>query len=240
MPHTLAALAALALLLLPTAQADAATPAASAARVKKQARKLPQKPIELPPLGVDAQRVLAWIADSGDNRTLPYIVIDKRAATILVFDAGGTPVASGPVLIGIAPGDDATPGVGTKKLAEIGPAEKTTPAGRFLARFGRAAGNASVLWVDYANSVAIHTIPPGNRENRTKRMLSPTIADNRVTFGCINVPKAIYNGKIATLFARKGGYVYVLPDTKPLEAAFPPLHALAYGVAGAIPSGMEQ
>ncbi len=210
------------------ATAEAATaPAKSLSAKKRSSPKAQAKapPVELPPLTVAAQRVTTWVAETGDNQSLPYIVIDKPAATIMVFDAKGKPVATGPVLIGIALGDDATPGIGTKSLSEIGPAEKTTPAGRYLARFGRAAGNVKMLWVDYANSVGIHTIPPANKENRTKRMLSPTIEDNRVTYGCINVPKAIYNGKITPMFGKKGGYVYILPDTKPLEAAFPPLHA---------------
>jgi hypothetical protein len=135
-----------------------------------------------------------------------------------------------PVLIGIAPGDEATPGVGSKKLGEIGPAEKTTPAGRFLAKFGYAAGRQQVLWVDYANSVAIHAIPAdaAKSEKRRERMLSPEPDDNRITFGCINVPRAFYGSTLRPLFRKKGGYVYVLPDTRPLQDVFPRLrvHAL--------------
>lgn len=175
-----------------------------------------------------ATRVTNWVATSGDNARLPYIVIDKRSAAMFLFDAKGKQVTKAPVLIGIAPGDDATPGIGTKNLSEIGPAEKTTPAGRFLAKYGMAAGKQNVLWVDYATSVAIHTIPTGKpREKRRERMLSKTSEDNRITFGCINVPKAAY-AKIRQLFGKKGGYVYILPDTKPVEAVFPPLHAQTY------------
>ncbi|MCY1672210.1 hypothetical protein OVA07_14480 [Novosphingobium sp. SL115] len=198
-------------------------PAFAAAKKVKPAAK-----VEAPqnPLTASAQRIADWVADSADNRALPYIIIDKPAATLFLFDAKGEQLATAPVLIGIASGDDATPGIGSKNLAEIGPAEKTTPAGRFLAKFGRAAGNARVLWVDYATSVALHTIPPGNpKDKRRERMLSPGIDDNRITFGCINVPKAIYGSKIAPMFGKKGGYVYILPDTKPIEAAFPALHA---------------
>ncbi|AMK17411.1 MULTISPECIES: hypothetical protein [Sphingobium] len=171
-----------------------------------------------------ATRVMDWIAATGDNRSLPYVIIDKVAARAFLFDAKGKNVADAPILIGIAAGDDATPGVGKKSLAEIGPAEKTTPAGRFLAKFGLAAGNQKVLWVDYATSVALHTIPSGNpKERRRARILSPTIEDNRITFGCINVPKAFYNGHLRKLLRRKGGYVYVLPDTRSLEEVFPPI-----------------
>ncbi|MFK3888326.1 hypothetical protein [Sphingomonas sp. NPDC079357] len=178
----------------------------------------------------DALRVADWVAASRDNHALPYAVIDKQAAALLLFDGSGKMVSQVPVLIGIAPGDDATPGVGSKKLGEIGPAEKTTPAGRFLAKFGYAAGRQRVLWVDYTNSVAIHPIPgdAARSENRRARMLSPEPNDNRITFGCINVPRGFYATDLRPLFQKKGGYVYVLPDTKSLEEVFPRLrvHAL--------------
>jgi hypothetical protein len=170
-----------------------------------------------------AARVADWIAASGDNRSLPYVIVDKNDASLFLFDAKGKPLGKFPVLIGVAVGDDATPGIGSKNLAEIGPAEKTTPAGRFLAKFGLAVGGQRVLWVDYATSVALHPIPPGasKKERRRERMLSPTPDDNRITFGCINVPKVFYSRSVRPLFLRKGGYVYVLPDTRSLEAVFP-------------------
>ena len=172
-----------------------------------------------------ATRVADWVAASGDNGALPYIIIDKPAASLFLFDAEGKLLGRAPVLIGVAPGDEATPGIGSKDLAEIGPAERTTPAGRFLAKFGMAAGRQKVLWVDYATSVALHPIPKGSqKERRRQRMLSPGIDDNRITFGCINVPLALYNNSVRPLFQKKGGYVYVLPDTKPLEAVFPRLY----------------
>jgi hypothetical protein len=181
-----------------------------------------------------ATRVADWIAATGDNRSLPYVIIDKNAAHAFLFDGKGKPLAHAPVLIGIAAGDEATPGVGNKSLAEIGPAEKTTPAGRFLARFGLAAGKQKVLWVDYTTSVALHPIPTGNpKERRRQRMLSPGIEDNRITFGCINVPLSFYNKGVRPLFLKKGGYVYVLPDTKSLEEVFPPLRVQPFLAAGA-------
>lgn len=170
-------------------------------------------------------RVADWIAASGDNGSLPYIIIDKPNASLFLFDAKGQLRGQAPVLIGVATGDDATPGIGSKNLAEIGPAEKTTPAGRFLAKYGLAAGKQKVLWVDYATSVALHSIPTGasKKERRRQRMLSPTADDNRITFGCINVPDAFYSKSVRPLFQKKGGYVYILPDTKPIETVFPSL-----------------
>jgi len=189
-------------------------------------------PVEISP-STAAARVAEWVAASGDNRALPYIIVDKPNASLLLFDAKGKALGQVPVLIGVAVGDDASPGIGSKNLAEIGPAEKTTPAGRFLAKYGLAAGKEKVLWVDYATSVALHPIPKGAsaKERRRQRMLSPASDDNRITFGCINVPVAFYSKAVRPLFRKKGGYVYVLPDTKPLEVVFPRLRvqALANG-----------
>lgn len=222
MNHGILALSCLALTITATG-----TALAQSAKRTDSAEKVQSKNVEAE-RSEAASRVTAWVSQSGDNARLPYIVIDKPSAAMFLFDAKGKQLATAPVLIGIAAGDDATPGIGSKNLSEIGPAEKTTPAGRFLAKFGVAAGKQKVLWVDYATSVAIHTIPPGKpKEKRRERMLSTTIEDNRITFGCINVPKVAY-AKIRQQFGKKGGYVYVLPDSKPIESVFPPLHAQPY------------
>lgn len=192
---------------------------------------------ELPILpSLAATRVAEWVAASGDNHSLPYAIVDKTNGALFLFDAKGKPLDEVPVLIGIAAGDDATPGVGSKKLAEIGPAEKTTPAGRFLAKFGVPFRKERILWVDYATSVALHPIPTdaGKKEKRRERMLSATPEDNRITFGCINVPKAFYAKFLRPRFLKKGGYVYVLPDTKPLEEVFPRLRVQALTKAEAL------
>jgi hypothetical protein len=219
MMHTFRALAALALLISTAAAAQTAEQLVP-----------PAVPDAVTGPSAAAMRVVDWVAASGDNHALPYVIVDKTTASMLMFDAKGKALGTVPVLIGIAVGDDATPGVGSKNLAEIGPAEKTTPAGRFLAKFGRPIGKERILWVDYATSVAIHPIPPGasKKEQRRKRMLSPTFADNRITFGCINVPMASYGKVIRPMFGKKGGYVYILPDTKPLEIVFPRIRVQPY------------
>ncbi|WP_230483768.1 hypothetical protein [Sphingomonas sp. Leaf21] len=229
-------LAGLALLLPVVAQARPAdaprtTVRKAKAKPKAAARKVPAKPAAQPdPVllpSPEAQRVISWVGASQDNHGLPWAVVDKKNATLFLFAADGTQMAAVPVLIGIMPGDEASPGVGTKTLASLGPAEKTTPAGRYLAKFGMPIGGERVLWVDYATSVALHPIPKdaGAREKRRERMLSPTPDDNRITFGCINVPQAFYTRQLRTAFRRKGGYVYILPDTKTMEEVFPRLRA---------------
>ncbi|WP_322966185.1 hypothetical protein [Sphingomonas fuzhouensis] len=233
----MASLAGLALILPAAAPAQPTPPktVVSKSKIKAKAKaktKAPQAKSEAGPVltpSPAAERVIAWVAGSHDNRGLPWAVVDKVNATIFLFAPDGKPLAAEPVLIGIMPGDEASPGVGTKTLASLGPAEKTTPAGRYLAKFGLPVGGERVLWVDYATSVALHPIPKdaGAKEKRRERMLSPTPDDNRITFGCINVPQAFYARQLRPTFRKKGGYVYILPDTKTLEEVFPRLRVQA-------------
>lgn len=182
------------------------------------------------PAGVEtkslaASRVIEWVSSSQDNGALPFIVIDKKTATMFLFDAQGQSLGEAPVLIGVASGDDSSPGIGSLKLSEIGPAERTTPAGRFVAKYGSSAGGDRVLWVKFADSVAMHAVVTSNKaEQRRIRLLTPDAEDNRITFGCINVPVSFYEKQVRPLFEEEGGIVYVLPDTKPLEDVFPRLH----------------
>ena len=180
-------------------------------------------------------RVTRWVAAEGDNGSLPYIVIDKQAAAMLLFDGSGKLLGETPVLIGIGVGDESSPGIGGKTLGEIGPAERTTPAGRFVARLGTAVGWKSVLWVDYADSVALHAVVKDiKKDKRPERLKSPTPDDNRITFGCINIDTAFYLKQVKPAF-KKGGLVYILPDTKPLEEVFPRVRLLPYLEADAPP-----
>lgn len=167
-------------------------------------------------------QVWTWVTASRDNGGLPFIIIDKEDASLLVLDAQGQLLGFSPVLLGIARGDEATPGVGDRELSEIGPAEKTTPAGRFVARIGPTKGNQKVLWVDLNTSVALHPVVTSNKkEHRLERLQSPTPKDNRITFGCINVPASFYEHVVGPLFADAGGLVYILPEDKFLFEVFP-------------------
>jgi hypothetical protein len=173
-----------------------------------------------------ANQVIFWVLATGDNGGLPFIVIDKAAATVTVFDRHGEMLGVTPALLGITNGDESTPGIGNRALSEMGPEERTTPAGRFPARFGPAIGGHPVLWVDYANSVALHPVITTNpRERRLQRLQSPSPEDNRITYGCINVPARFFANLVRPLFRKTGGIVYILPDARPLENVFPQLRS---------------
>jgi len=226
----------------PTAKAGATKtatkkPARKAAKTAKSVA-TPVEPAPVMPRSENAERMIAWVAASHDNGKLPYAVIDKPAATLYLFAANGDFLGETPVLLGVGIGDDSTPGVGAKNLDDIGPAERTTPAGRFVTKFGRAFGRQRVLWVDYANAVAMHVVTSLHKnEHRVERLLSPSPEDNRISFGCINVGARFYNGKLRPQFEKRGGIVYITPDVKPLDEVFPRVRLLPYLAAADAAAG---
>ena len=174
------------------------------------------------PPSAAAARVIDWVVASRDNGDLPFVVIDKDSAQLLVFDPTGQALGEAPVLVGITKGDDSAPGVGDRELQDIPVAERTTPAGRFLATFGPAAGHKEdVIWVDFPDAISLHpVITTKPKERRLARLKSPTPTDNRITFGCINVDAGFYAKIIAPLFLPAGAIVYILPETRSLHEVF--------------------
>lgn len=169
----------------------------------------------------DVREIRDWVVESDDNAGLPFLIIDKRRARIHVYDARGMLRASAPILLGAAKGDHSVPGIGERPLRDIRPEEKTTPAGRFLAQRGRNLAGEDIVWVDYEAAVSIHRVRTKNPgEQRAERLASPTILDNRISFGCINVPAEFYDAAVDPVLARGRAFVYILPETMPAAELF--------------------
>jgi hypothetical protein len=161
---------------------------------------------------------------SGDNQDMPFIIVDKPDAEVFVFDPSGGLVGAAPALLGQALGDEAAPGIGDVELSNIPMDERTTEAGRFVARLGPAKGMKSVLWVNFDSALSLHPVITSNpQEQRLQRLRSPIADDRRITHGCINVPAAFYRDVVQRTFADTKGVVYILPDTKPVDEVFPAL-----------------
>lgn len=171
-------------------------------------------------------QVTDWVIASSDNGSLPFVIIDKVAAKVFVFGPDGQFKGAAPALLGSARGDNSTPGVGDRELSNIPPKQRTTPAGRFIAGFGPAYGGKSVLWVDYKTAISLHAVIVANpKEHRLQRLRSPTPKDNRITFGCINVPTAFYKNVVLPTFKGVNGIVYILPERTPLGKVLPAFQA---------------
>lgn len=169
----------------------------------------------------DARAVAHWVVDSGDSQGMPFAIVDKKDAKVFVFDADGRLRGAGPALLGLAIGDDAVPGIGNRALSTITPAERTTPAGRFVATLDFNLKGKEILWVDYAGAVSMHPVVSAKpAERRLQRMATPTPLDNRISYGCINVPAQFFDMVVRPAFTGTSGIVYVLPETRSAQILF--------------------
>jgi hypothetical protein len=169
----------------------------------------------------DARFVAQWALSSTDNKGLPFAIVDKKAATLFLFDRRGRLLGSTPVLLGLAPGDHAVRGVGELDPARIPPSDRTTPAGRFDSEPGVNLQGEDVVWFDYDAGLAIHRLRPGpSAGQRVQRLASPDTAARRVSLGCVVVPVVFYEQTIAPVLGRQRGVVYVLPETRSAQTMF--------------------
>lgn len=162
-----------------------------------------------------------WVVDSGDSRGMPFAIVDKTDAKVFVFDAQRRLRGVAPALLGLARGDDSVPGIGDRKLSDIRPEERTTPAGHFVAMLGDNMRGEDVLWVDYDGGVSMHRVITTNpAERRVQRLATATPLDNRISYGCINIPAKFYENVVRPAFTGTTGIVYVLPETRSAREVF--------------------
>jgi len=86
---------------------------------------------------------------------------------------------------------------------------------------GRNLNNEDIFWIDYEAAVSLHRLRHSNSiERRPARLASVTPADNRISYGCINLPPSFYDNVIRPLFSVGNGWIYVLPETRPVSTLF--------------------
>ena len=140
---------------------------------------------------------------------------------MFVFDAHGELKGADAALLGMAKGDRSAAGIGDRKMSSIRPEDRTTPAGRFKASLDHDVHGAEILVIDYAASISLHAVVKGTPlERRAERLQSATSDDNRISFGCINVPLKFYKKIVSPTFTHTFGIVYSLPEMSPASALF--------------------
>lgn len=172
-----------------------------------------------------AQQVLA----SGDHHGLPFAVVDKHAARIVVHHADGRFAGTTHVLLGSRRGDQSLPGVGERTQQQrLRPEDLTTPAGRFLSVPGTNHTGEAVVWIDHGAALAIHRLRPGPQAARRARALASSRADDkRLSAGCVVVSPAFYDSVVQPVLGQGRAVVYVLPEQVDALALARSLDALA-------------
>ena len=188
--------------------------AASAARTDQDLER--QNP------SADAREVAAWVQASDDAGGRPYLIVDKKAARLFVFEADGRLLAATPVILGAAVGDSSMPGVGERaQNGTLTPEDKTTPAGRYVTQPGRNIDGEHVVWLDYGEALALHRLRPGRSyKTRAARLASSQPQERRLSLGCVVVPVAFYLDVVKPLLGSRSGVVYVLPETQSARELF--------------------
>ncbi len=169
----------------------------------------------------DARVAVERIVRDADHHGQPFAVVDKRAARIFVFNGDARLAGASPVLLGLARGDAPGATAGLRRLADLRPGDRTTPAGRFASEPGHNDRGEAIVWIDYEASLAIHRLRPAPaRERRPERLASPRADDKRISLGCVVVPVAFFDDIVAPRLGRERGVVYILPESRPAEALF--------------------
>jgi len=209
----------------PSAPLNLATPAAAAPAA------VPAE-VALQSASAEVKRVARWVTDSRDNGGMPFLLIDKVNAQVYAFNRTGQLLDSAPALLGMAHGDrllapnDAT-------MSQMPPQVRITPAGRFVSRLAIDSHGKELLVLDYDASISLHPVVKGTpAEHRAERLKSATSKDNRISFGCINVPAAFYSTTVSPSFTQTKGIVYVLPETSPASKLFGFEEAVSAAQAG--------
>lgn len=168
-----------------------------------------------------AHNLANWVVNSGDNKNLFFVIVDKPTAKIFVFDAAGELRGATSALIGLAKGDDSVIGIGDKPLAAVKPQERTTPAGRFIGEVGHNLLGEDVVWVDYEAGISMHRVRALNpKERRLERLASTEVSDHRISYGCINIPAEFFNQFIKPAFTASLGVIYIVPEVKSIKEVF--------------------
>jgi len=153
-----------------------------------------------------------WVAASKDNAGLPFVVVDKVNARVYAFNPLGQLQATAPVLLGMGVGDKALVSQDAP-MSAMPPEKRITPAGRYPSRLVTDNHGKTVLLIDGENLITMHIVVKGTpAQRRAERLASVSTADNRISFGCINVPPGFFTTVVDPDFRPKKGVVYILPE----------------------------
>lgn len=173
--------------------------------------------------GVEAPAAVRLVADwQARKGGAAFIVVDKPGGLLYAFDASGSLLAKTPALTGKTVADVYTEAQKRLSLAQTTDKDKVTPAGEFASKGVNSGYGKSVEFSHFGTSrLLIHSVYLGTpSERRAERLSSPTGEDNRVSYGCINVPAEFVKDVLEPHFMG-ASRVVVMPETMSVEEMFP-------------------
>jgi hypothetical protein len=160
----------------------------------------------------EVQMTAEWIAASKDNGGMPFYLVDKVNAQVYAFTPAAQLKATAPILLGMGQGDVALVPQDAP-MSAMPPAKRITPAGRYPSKLVIDPHGKVVLMIDGPNLISMHIVAKGTpAQRRAERLASVGSDDNRISFGCINVPPKFFTDVVDPDFRRARGIVYVLPE----------------------------
>jgi hypothetical protein len=160
-----------------------------------------------------AQKVAEHALNKGNGSA--FIVVDKPNQMLYAFNKDGVLIDKAVTLTGKAIGD-VRDKMGLSPW-EVPAAKQVTPAGKFTGKFQLSKDYGSIIAMEETREgnkavLAVHRVALHNTsQNREGRMASPTVEDNRISQGCVNVPSQFYDSVLAPNFQGES-QIYVMPD----------------------------
>lgn len=169
----------------------------------------------------DARIVADWMLRNNRHESGPFMVADKTEGVMYAFDRYGVLIAKSAALYGKTRSDSLTEKQAAMSISRVTNADKVTPAGLFRAKGVDTVYGRGVAFAEYAKTrLSVHQVYLGNKaEHRLGRLRSASLADHRVTFGCINVPAEFISQVVVPYFGGES-VIAVLPEAQSAGSFF--------------------
>lgn len=170
----------------------------------------------------DTSRIIEYNKKNYDHEY--YGIVDKKTCELKIYDREGNVVKTLTVGVGKAKGDNLQSGYASSNKAKKEAGRYTAP-GEFTLDEYKSFNNANYISNkdgkhkvmglkgdnrgDESGQTAIHMIP-NNRSEREAAMDTPTVADNRMSYGCVNLTEEDYD--IMHSYLGEGNKIYILPE----------------------------
>jgi len=172
----------------------------------------------------DTERIVEYNKKNYDGKY--YGIVDKKTCKLNIYDKAGNIVKTLTVGVGKSKGDNLQTGYVSHDSAKKEGGRYTTPGEFVLDEYSsysnenyisKKDGKHKVMDLkgdnrgDESGQTAIHMIP-NHRQERVAAMQSETTADNRMSYGCVNLTEDDYN--VMAQYLGEGNKIFILPEEK--------------------------